>query len=98
MSFSSLAHFPNDAGFSGRKCLFYLPPEISQVRWRLAFLRRHQVAVVAEHIVLAAQKDMLIGFNAGRLGPDRPRLRGAAIILGDRPRPREGAVVDRDFV
>src|SRR5205823_3049775 len=72
--------------------------EIPQVRRRLALLGRHQESVVAQHIVLAAQEDVLIGFDASGLGPDRPHLRRAAIILNHRPRPRQPVIDDRDFI
>src|SRR5262245_42272850 len=66
--------------------------EIPQVRRRLVFLGRHQIAVGAEHIVLFPDTDMLVALSTNRLDPDRVAL--ATIVLSYRPRSGQ-RIVDR---
>src|SRR5262249_46290816 len=73
--------------------------EILQVRRRLVLLRRHQVAVGADVVDLLADADMRIVLGADRLAPpDSLPARGATIVLGDGPGPRQGVVDGGDLV
>ena len=74
------------------------PLKVFQIGRRLVLLGGHQVPVGAEEISIAADLDVLIVLGTDMLAPDRPRATRAPIVLGDRPRPREGIVDHRDLV
>src|SRR5579883_1621928 len=76
--------------------LFRGLPEVAQVRRRLAFARRHQVAVAADEIIALADDDVVVVLGAIVLVPDH--VADAAIAFVHRPRPREGMIDDRDLV
>src|SRR5215510_7317575 len=71
--------------------------EISKIRRRLIFLRRHQDAVGAQHVALAADLDMGVVLGADALAPDRARVLRAAIFLGRAPWARERVVDGGDL-
>ena len=56
-----------------RPALFAARREIFQVRRPLSFLRRHQIAIAAQHVVLAADLDMVIALRTDAFGPHRRR-------------------------
>src|SRR5262249_52336884 len=60
--------------------------EVAQIRRLLAFASGHQIAVGAQKIILLADGDVVVGFIAIILVPDRIFL--AAIALHHCPRPR----------
>src|SRR6516164_6689809 len=72
--------------------------EIAQVRRRLVFLDRDQLAIGAEIIALVADLDPGIGLRAVVLEPHRLRIGIAAVELVDRPWPRQPVVDDGDVV
>src|SRR5262249_35613821 len=56
-----------------------------------------QITIAAQHVVLAADLDMVIALRADALGPYRLRTGFAAIALEDRPRMGQG-MVDHGYV
>ena len=73
--------------------------EISQIRWRLIFLDRHQEAVGAQEIVLFPDDNMNVVFGTNILAPpDRLVCRDTTVVLHDRPRTRQRIVDGCDFV
>src|SRR5215475_5283700 len=76
-------------------CLLLLV-EMPQIGRRLSLPERHQQAVAAQHVLLAADADMDIALGADRLHPDRLAL--ATHGLENRPRPGEGVIGHGDLV
>src|SRR5262249_464466 len=72
--------------------------EIAQVGRRLVFLRGHQVAVGAEHVVLATNMDVIVAFRADIFAPIRSRIGVALVALEHLPRPRQRVIGYRDLV
>src|SRR6202034_2761960 len=70
--------------------------EIARVRRRLVLARRHQIAVGAEQVGLAADDDVLVVLMAIVLAPGRVAL--ALVAARDRPWPRQGVIDQRDLV
>src|SRR5262245_27436145 len=65
--------------------------EVARIRRRLILARRHQVAVAADHVVLGADKDVVVAFRTGVLGPDH-LLALEPVALCRRPGPRQRRV------
>src|SRR5215472_14558908 len=72
--------------------------EIPQIRRPLAFLRRHQQAIPADHVVLLADANMWVALGAIPRNPHFPFARIANVILGHCPRTRQRVIKDRHFV
>src|SRR5258705_11721576 len=72
--------------------------EITQVRRRLALAARHQEAIGAQVVDLAADPDQRGPLDAIGLDPVEMRLRLAQISLVDGPRPRQRIVDHGDLV
>ena len=82
---SPRAVWPTDCRASPLRLL-----EISQIRWRLVFLGRHQEAFGAQEIVLFANDNLRVVLGAIRFGPVRTRIRVAPVSFVHRPGPRQG--------
>src|SRR5258706_3077548 len=70
--------------------------EILQIRRGLILLRGHQQVIAAENIVLITDPDVTVVLGAIVLNPDRVVI--ALVVFVDRPRTRQGMVVDGDYV
>src|SRR5215510_5980757 len=70
--------------------------EVSQVRRRLAFLSRHQIAVRTEVIGLLPDQDMRIVLGAIVVEPERAAV--TTVLLGHRPRLGQRVVDRGDFI
>src|SRR5258705_2033643 len=75
-------------------CLF----EISQVRRWLILAGRHQHAVRAEEIIVAAENDLGVVLTTIVLGPIGVRVWVANVSFIYRPRPCQGMVDYGDFI
>src|SRR5262249_772545 len=72
--------------------------EIAQIRRRLVLLRRHQLAIGAEIVVLLADAHMRVELRAHVRLPDRARIGIAEAGLQLLVRPRERVIDDGDLV
>src|SRR5215831_6541734 len=72
--------------------------EILQVRRLLALGGRHQEAIGADHVIVAADAEMPVGFGTVLFVPDRIASRGPPVVLHDRPGMDERVIHDRHFV
>src|ERR1700687_1701534 len=70
--------------------------EIAQIRRRLVFARRHQIAVPADEIIVLADDNVMIVLVAIVLVPRD--LAVTTIAFVHRPGTREGVVDDRDHI
>src|SRR5450755_5078580 len=76
--------------------LLLLLIEIFQVGRRLARPRRRQVALIADHIVLLAEHDLMIVLRTNKLVPDRVAL--AMVAPGHDPGSGQGMIDRGDLV
>src|SRR5215510_9205046 len=72
--------------------------EIAQIGRRLVLPGRHQVAVRAQKIVLAADDDVQIALGTDGLAPDRLRILVTTVALVHRPRTDQGMVDDGNVI
>jgi hypothetical protein len=72
--------------------------EISQIGRPLTLLCRHDHAFGAEKVGLFLDPDVAVVLHAVVLDPPRMPVGAAAIVLGHRPRMRQGMIEDGDFV
>src|SRR5262245_36607382 len=72
--------------------------EISQIRRRLPLLGRHEKAIPAQHVVLLADDDMIVGLGTVLLIPGGKALLTSPVVLHDRPGTRQRIVDHGDLV
>src|SRR5215470_18672957 len=68
--------------------------EISQIRWLLSFLDRHQKALTTDVVTLLADQDERVILGTFVEVPHRSRIGVADVFLDHRPRPGQ-CMVDR---
>src|SRR5215471_8676922 len=91
-----MAPLPVDSAVSPERRSIAARIEVAQIGRRLAFSRRHQVAVIADEVALFPDLRMMVVLVADVLGPDG--IAPAPIGSCDRPGPGQGVIESGDVV